>query len=333
MSAAPPDADTFIGWIEETSQVSFEHPEQTRQRIESHIDNSVWVLSIIEAAVARNWADTPIVQYLIGYLNDDDLARLAGKYSDLPEKLVLEIGLQNPALVPASRLEDNFEFSEWGEDFDILASPPTFHLIFDDDWRPSSGTYPKYLPDHPTWHLKPMGDTAPMGGLGTGRCPSCQQPLIHLITLGNEVVRQLSVSLPQVRIETCPNCWEKAYYRHDELGIPARIEPVLNEGFEFENVPLVEQVVQFSRTPPRWLRQTCFATKQNLFKLGGFPSWVQANETPVVPGTNRKMQLLLQMDSHLPTIDGGELLWGSGGVFYVFWDNETRTSCHFGQWS
>ena len=71
--------------------------------------------------------------------------------------------------------------------------------------------------------------------------------------------------------------------------------------------------------------------KQNRFKIGGFPSWVQADETPVVPGTSRKMKLLIQLDSNLPTIDGGEMLWGSGGTFYVFWDDATRTSCHFHQ--
>jgi hypothetical protein len=31
------------------------------------------------------------------------------------------------------------------------------------------------------------------------------------------------------------------------------------------------------------------------------------------------MGYLLQLDSDLPTADGGEWLWGSGGIAYGFW--------------
>lgn len=336
-SPAPPDPNTFFEWIEEASQATFEHPEKTRRRIEPHIGNDEWVLSVIKAAIDGKYRRSSITAYLISYLSDEGLSRLvaditsANGFDNLSEEVFLEVGLQNPSLVPARLLEDTFEFTEWSEDFDFLASPATFHLILDMDCPPQPLNYPKYLPDHPTWHLKAQGRPLRLGGEGMERCLSCKQSLIHLISLEDEVLGQLSVSIPRLVFETCPTCWEKKYYRHDNSGMPAQIEPIEREGFSFENCPLVQQTVRVSPTPSRWLRQRAFAMKQNRFKIGGFPSWVQADETPVVPGTSRKMRLLIQLDSNLPTIDGGEMLWGSGGTFYVFWDDATRTSCHFHQ--
>ena len=38
------------------------------------------------------------------------------------------------------------------------------------------------------------------------------------------------------------------------------------------------------------------------------------------------MTALLQLDSDLPTADGGEWLWGSGGIGYVSWCDDCAIS-------
>lgn len=38
------------------------------------------------------------------------------------------------------------------------------------------------------------------------------------------------------------------------------------------------------------------------------------------------MTFLLQLDSDLPTEDGGEWLWGSGGIGYLFWCDSCKVS-------
>ncbi|MCP5039073.1 MAG: DUF1963 domain-containing protein, partial [Rhodobacteraceae bacterium] len=100
-----------------------------------------------------------------------------------------------------------------------------------------------------------------------------------------------------------------------------------------------EQIREFqvglARTSARWSRQSWAGSndRQNLFKIGGIPSWIQYADIPTAPHSRQPMQFLMQFDSYLPTTSGGEMLWGSGGMLYVFWDPQTRVSCHFGQWT
>ena len=51
-----------------------------------------------------------------------------------------------------------------------------------------------------------------------------------------------------------------------------------------------------------------------------------------VPDMRRKDGVLMQLDSELPSCEqGGEVMFGSGGILYVFWCERTRVSAFFMQ--
>jgi hypothetical protein len=246
--------------------------------------------------------------------------RGAARLLDL-ELLLDEVALQRPDLVPGRHAGRRARVAS-AEEGDPSAARPTFHLIFEE------GPPQRHLRPidrrHPTWRLPTEGPSYRLGGPGRGSCPRCGKPLIHLITLDRTLPALLG-SLPELVLETCTNCWGPAYYQHDQDGRPTRIaSEEIDEQFDRKNVPLKEQNVRLAPTPKRWLRQS----DGNLFRLGGAPTWIQVPEFPKVPQTEREMQLLLQLDSGLPDTEGGSLQFGDGGLLYVFWDAETRVSCH-----
>ena len=118
--------------------------------------------------------------------------------------------------------------------------------------------------------------------------------------------------------------WERQplFYRHDPSSSPSsigydgpRISP------QFPVGPLREAVVGLAETPRRWFWQVwgCSNSRENLNRIGGEPCWVQDAEYPRCPTCDSVMAFLLELDSNLPTTDGGEWLWGSGGIAYGFW--------------
>ncbi|RUV09782.1 DUF1963 domain-containing protein [Mesorhizobium sp. M5C.F.Ca.IN.020.32.2.1] len=111
--------------------------------------------------------------------------------------------------------------------------------------------------------------------------------------------------------------------------MPTPIAPFhSSDDFTSERAPN-ESIARLAPTPQRWLRQSygISNSRQNLFRLGGLPSWIQGPQFPVVPGTDRKMKFLLQFDS----LAG--FCWGSGGMLYVFWDEDSRITCHLPQYT
>lgn len=53
---------------------------------------------------------------------------------------------------------------------------------------------------------------------------------------------------------------------------------------------------------------------------------------PTCPICGEKMEFLMQLDSELPSYEqGGEVYFGSGGILYVFWCEQTRVSGFFMQ--
>ena len=97
-------------------------------------------------------------------------------------------------------------------------------------------------------------------------------------------------------------------------------------------LPLSDQV-HLVETPARWRWQSWGASngRENLHRVGGFPSWIQSAEHPACPGCEARMHFLMQMDSDLPTADGRGWLWGSGGMGYVFWCDGCKISGLFWQ--
>lgn len=61
--------------------------------------------------------------------------------------------------------------------------------------------------------------------------------------------------------------------------------------------------------------------------MGGHPCWVQqVGEYPACPECGRTMLFLLQLDSGLPTADGGECARGNSGMCYAFCCDACRVS-------
>ena len=320
---------------------------EAENRVESLLDRSpANCLPLLVALFDADAAGNALAPRLVAFIKHDDLPVLVEKlmasigrsggggflrwfnkrpgqavtHSDV-ERLLREIALQRPEVVRPQYHRPEAQVQDGGE---VPVALPAAHLIFDGG-PPQMGLRPIER-RHPTWHLPAKGHSYRMGGPGRGWCQFCKQPQIHLITLDGGVQTALGLRHALV-LETCVNCLSApVFYRHDEDGWPTRIasaQPA--EPYDFKNVPLKEQTVRLAETPKRWLRQE----GGNLFRIGGLPTWIQEPEIPNAPETGRKMQFLLQLNSYLPDIEGGSLQFGDSGLLYVFWDSESRVSCHF----
>lgn len=148
----------------------------------------------------------------------------------------------------------------------------------------------------------------------------------------------LGVSAGPLTLATCLSClgWEaeELFYRHAGDGLPEsldQVDPQVQPEFPSPHLRVMQ--VQLASTPPRWRWQEWGRSNgwENLHRLGGHPSWVQDAVYPDCPRCGEAMHFLLQLDSGLPTADGGKWLWGSGGLVYVFWCGPCRVSGMFWQ--
>lgn len=223
-------------------------------------------------------------------------------------------------------------FTLVGEAFVPLYTEPVWHLTFaPEDLTPGSGQPEDRR--HPTWALPTEpGEHAFGGEVSECTCGVCGGPLHRLLTL-DPVPPGLGVSLPGLTLATCLSClgWEaqSLAYRHDAGGLPVsldqratRVQP------QFPSPPLRALQVHLASTPPRWRWQDWGMSngRENLHRVGGYPAWIQDAEYPDCRDCGAPMPFVLQLDSDLPTADGGEWLWGSGGIAYVFWCDSCRVS-------
>ncbi|WP_189008789.1 DUF1963 domain-containing protein [Deinococcus roseus] len=214
---------------------------------------------------------------------------------------------------------------------DPLYQEQSWHLTFTE-----SGYMPRWhFQDHhhPTWSLATEPEEHLFGGTLEDRiCGVCGQPLHRLISL-EPVPAELHVSLPQLTFATCLSCmgWDGGvlYYQHDSQGLPISldVQEVFDEP-EFPAQPLPTTRVQLAKSPPRWRWQEWgnANSRQNLHRLGGYPSWVQSPDYPECSQCGKVMTFILQLDSDLPTTEGDAWLWGSGGIAYTFWCDSCRVS-------
>jgi hypothetical protein len=208
-----------------------------------------------------------------------------------------------------------------------------YHLQFPETFFDAQSRPPWLARIHPTWKLSESIQAVPFGGSSDGRCSLCSKTL-HRLFLLDPIPSGLGITrLTRLELATCLSClgWEcqPLFYRHGENGSPLNIgydAPLLKP--QFPVGPLREADIVLARTPRRWYWQDPAGSnsRENLNRIGGEPCWIQDAEYPSCPSCKKVMQYLFQLDSDLPRADGGELLWGSGGIAYGFWCDECRVS-------
>jgi hypothetical protein len=213
-----------------------------------------------------------------------------------------------------------------------LSSESVFHLRLPPEVL-SYPLKPAWLQpsNHPTWTSPAIAGRHRFGGTADSACAICDGPLHNLITL-DPTPDGIGIVCPaRLQLATCLSClgWSKAplFFGHADDGTPTPLDsgPMRPE---FPAYPLREVWVELSPTPSRWKWQDWALSngRENLHRLGGHPTWIQSAEYPTCPGCRRLMPVLLQLDSDLPTQDGHEWLWGSGGICYVFWCGDCSVS-------
>lgn len=187
----------------------------------------------------------------------------------------------------------------------------------------------------PTWRLEPEGSACRFGGEADGSCSLCAGRLHHLITVDSALLGDEAAAGERVAFVVCLSCvgWARPVLtyshrrRHGGEGCP---EPMDAGAFtpELPGVAIQETEVHVVRSPERcrWQEWGLSNGRENLNRVGGHPSWVQSAQYPTCPTCAGRMRFALQLDSDLPTVDGGEWMWGSGGLGYVFWCGGCRVS-------
>ncbi|CAN7335939.1 hypothetical protein [Mesorhizobium sp. LjNodule214] len=330
----PEDIETVVRLLSDQSRSNFQaRYAECETVVARHLkDGSEFLFQLIKAAVEADVHRITLIEDAVSFLDDTHLGKLAfflqgrSKRGTDVEELLSHAVLQAPELFLDSALADNPDFADWLTDDDPRSPPACHHFVFEEG-APSDMSFPTHR-NHPTWHLPAAGRPFTVGGEGMGACPGCGKRLVHLVTL-DDFGAQIAAPFPRLRIETCQGSLEPTYYSHDTNGMPTPIAP-FHSADDFTSEPVTkESTVRLAPTPPRWLRQSWLTSnsRQNLFRLGGLPSWVQGPQFPLVPRTNRKMKFLLQFDSF------AGFFWGSGGMLYVFWDEESRITCHVPQYT
>jgi Domain of unknown function (DUF1963) len=203
-----------------------------------------------------------------------------------------------------------------------LYSEECFHLVFPSDYL--GADKPPWRAVHPTWCLQAIGSSLRFGGAGSRACGLCGGQLHHLLTLpGSHVFGASGGDGAMVSLETCLSCLglerEVLFYSQGPDGRPRSLDvgPVTPE---FPAISLEEAQVHLVPSPARskWQDWASANSRENLHRVGGYPSWIQSADYPECPGCSETMRFIMQLDSELPLSDGGEWLWGSGGIGYAF---------------
>ena len=236
-----------------------------------------------------------------------------------------------------SQKASNDEICFGGEKFRLkrYCGQRVYHIIFPHGYF-GAPYAPHLAKHHPTWRLEGGEAGYKLGGVLDEADGDAQNPLFHLITL-DPLPRDLPVrSLPHLTLAAHVreiNEGEIVFYEHDAQGMPRRI----GERTQVEYVqdePIMECEVALAPTPSRWAAQDwgMSNSRQNLARIGGEPSWIQGAQVSRCPICGEKMEFLMQLDSELPSCEqGGEVMFGSGGILYVFWCERTRVSGFFMQ--
>lgn len=213
---------------------------------------------------------------------------------------------------------------------DVIKSycyPVTYHLVFD---KIPSQSCVHFESIHPTWQMNAQNTSYAFGGVLQNDENLATNPLFHLITL-HDIPNGIDVTLPKLvlacHISELNEGFDILFYQHDHDGNPKRIGEIQTQ-LNIIDKPLICQKIHLSQTPSRWQTQDWALSngRENLNRLGGMPTWIQDAFVPNCPITGEKMSFLMQLDSGLLDVSGNSLLFGSGGICYVFWSNKARVS-------
>lgn len=204
---------------------------------------------------------------------------------------------------------------------------PTYHFCFPENYFSNDKPIQINKKQHPTWNLESHSKKYKFGGIIQ---EDEKNPFIHLITFdeipdGLNITKLTSLTLGMHIREL--NEYGVVFYQHNNLGKPIKIGET--EDIEFySDFPIKETEVSFAKTPDRWIYQSWGISngRENLFRLGGEPTWIQDAEVLCCPICNEKMDFLMQLDTDLPDIENGELYFGSGGICYIFWCDKSKVS-------
>lgn len=276
--------------------------------------------------------------------SDDDRLRAWEAMIETRQPSAVEFAISNASRVRP--VDHHLEADEWlschlqlvGYDdrngtLSRTCSDQLFHIQFPESYFEDESRPPWLERAHPTWKLPSCGQSVPFGGVSAGECLRCEKTLHRLIVLDPVPPSLVITAIPRVELAVCLSClgWEepRLFYRHDEQGRPSHsfytgsaADP------QFPVGPLKPTSAELAPTPPRWYWQdwALSNSRENLNRIGGEPCWIQGAEYPECPACQRTMSFLMQLDSDLPTADGDEWLWGSGGICYGFWCDLCRVS-------
>jgi hypothetical protein len=245
----------------------------------------------------------------------------------------LQANTQKPGAGWVQAMLLRVSFHQPNQSLERLTPWAVYHLQFPDAFFDGQSRPPWLARVHPTWNLAASEHLVHFGGDSDNQCMLCDGQL-HRLVLLDPVPPDLGVTgLPRLELATCLSClgWEQQplYYQHDARGTPASVSydgPKVTP--QFPVGPLQPVQARLVQTPRRWYWQDWGLSngRENLNRVGGEPSWVQDADYPRCPSCQRLMSFLLQLDSNLTTADGGEWLWGSGGIAYGFWCDPCKVS-------
>ncbi|MDR1911118.1 MAG: hypothetical protein LBQ52_02060 [Helicobacteraceae bacterium] len=205
-----------------------------------------------------------------------------------------------------------------------------YHITFPKNYSPEAPRVFLQQAHHPTWSLPATYESLKFGGvLEDGENPFC-----HIITF-DKIPEGLNITgLKRLvlgsHLREC-DC-DTHFYQHDQEGNPRRIGDELEKEYLNYNYPIQPTELSLSLTPERWRFQDWAVSnsRENLFRIGGEPSWIQGPNILICPICGEKMDFLMQLDTGLPDLDprinDGEVYFGSGGMYYAFWCDECKVS-------
>lgn len=203
----------------------------------------------------------------------------------------------------------------------------TFHFKFPEHYFHDDRPIHINKKQHPTWRLASTDKRFAFGGLIQD---DQHNPFIHLITF-EEIPKGLNIkSLERLKLGMHIrelNEYSEIFYQHDQFGEPTKIgDTTVVESYP--DLAIKHTQICFSETPSRWLYQSWGSSngRENLFRLGGEPTWIQSPQVLTCPVCNEKMDFLMQLDTDLPDMENGEVYFGSGGICYVFWCDQSQIS-------